>query len=98
MSTRQGNVGAAELAVSPHRDRLLVASRRERDVGIEAGGTGRELIVAATAAALQHAADIAARLAPGPRNGCALSLDIALQAELVGVAGACQRLLQVQPA
>src|SRR3954467_4512398 len=90
---RQRDVGAAELAIGTHRDVLLVAGRLQRDVGVEAGGGGEQLIVSTRAAARKGAADIAAGLGPAARDGAAFSLYVGAEVELVGVAGAGQRQL-----
>src|SRR5215218_4138929 len=83
---RQRDVGAAELAVGAHRDVLLVAGRLQRDVGVEAGGGGEQLIVSAGAATRKGAADIAAGLGPAARDGAAFSLYVGAEVELVRVA------------
>src|ERR1700750_2222565 len=47
------DVRAAELPVGPHGDRLLAAARAERNLGVEAGGAGDHLEVAAAAMPLE---------------------------------------------
>jgi len=84
----QRNVGAFELAVGPHRDRLLVATGRQRDVGVEAGRAGDDLDVAAGSATLDAAADAAAAFGPVSGNLGALGYDIGLEFEFIAVAGA----------
>src|SRR6476619_4793264 len=85
---RQRDIGCPELAVGPDADGLLVAGGLERDVGVEAGGDGGDLEVAATAFALKAAGDAATGFAPLPYDRAALIDDIGREIELIGVAGA----------
>jgi hypothetical protein len=78
----------SELAVGIHVDSLSVACGSQRDPGIEGGGAGHDLEVAAAATALQGAADIAAGFGPVAGYRSALVDDTGLQRELVGIAGA----------
>src|SRR6266404_4580181 len=87
----------SEHAVGTHVDRLPVACGSQRNPGIERGRAGDNLEVAAAAAALQAAADVAAALGPVSGDRAALGDHASREVELVGVAGAGETHLHVGP-
>jgi len=74
--------GAPEHAVGLDADGLLVAGRSQRDVSVEAGCRGHDLEIAAAAAALQGATDIAAVSAQVPETTPPWSTTLAVRLNL----------------
>src|SRR5258708_11324007 len=94
LAARQRDVGAPELALGTDRHVLLVALGGHRQPGGESGRRHDDVELAVAGAALKRTADIARRLGPGAGQRAARGDDIALQLELVAVAGAEQGLIE----
>src|SRR4051794_24833530 len=69
---RHGDVDPADVALGADRDGLLVAARGQRQICGKAGGLDEHLDLAAARGALQVAENVAAALAPIPRDAVAI--------------------------
>lgn len=97
LRARQGNRGAPELALGPDHNGLLVAVRRQRNVGRETGSGGDDLEIAVAGTSGKVAVDAAAAFAPVPGERSPLGDDIGLEIEFVAVAGTDEGLIEARP-
>jgi hypothetical protein len=90
----QRNRSRLELALGPDFDGLPVATRRQRDVGVEPGRAGNDFEITVGAAPFDAAGDVSAALAPSTPDRAALGDHIGPQVKLVAIAGAGEGLIE----